>query len=180
MTALMDFYPILRYLPDAINPVARKSKALFKATTSLYLSHWVSFKQQNPGDKAPFTFCKDQMETQQREGFSDEQAAWNSGSMLQAGSDTTSSSLVAFVQALAVFPEVQRKAQEEIDRVIGKDRLPLMEDERNLPYLWSCRKELLRWMPAGILGALPHSCTKDDEYMGYTIPKGASVVNNVW
>jgi cytochrome P450 len=180
MTALMDFFPILRYLPDAVNPVARKSKALFKATTSLYLSHWMPFKQQDVNVEARFTFCKDQMETQRREGFSDEQAAWNAGSMLQAGSDTTSSTLVAFVQALATFPDVQRKAQEEIDKVIGKHRLPLMEDERHLPYLWACRKELLRWMPAGILGALPHSCTKDDEYMGYTIPRGASIVNNVW
>lgn len=140
----MDFYPFLRYLPDAINPIARKSKALFKATTSLYLSHWMPFKQQHADSETPFTFCKGQMEAQRKKRFSDEQAAWNAGSILQAGSDTTSSTLVAFVQALATFPDVQRNTQKEIDNLVGKDRLPLMEDETHLPYLWAYRKELLR------------------------------------
>lgn len=83
------------------------------------------------------------------------------------------------MQAMILFPEVQKHAQEEIDRVVGPDRIPTMADEPNLPYIRACVKESLRWMPATPLG-IPHAVTRDDEYMGYTIPKGASVGLNVW
>lgn len=79
---------------------------------------------------------------------------------------------------MLLHPEVQKKAQEELDRVCS-DRLPTMEDEFNLPYIRCCVKESCRWMPTGILG-VPHAVTQDDEYMGYKIPKGASVMWNVW
>ncbi|KAK5276629.1 hypothetical protein LTR14_012559, partial [Exophiala xenobiotica] len=55
-----------------------------------------------------------------------------------------------------------------------------MEDEPNLQYIRACIKETLRWMPTTILGAVPHAVTKEDEYLGYRIPKGAGVLNNVW
>jgi cytochrome P450 len=77
-----------------------------------------------------------------------------------------------------LFPEVAQIAQEELDRVCG-DRLPNLDDEPNLPYIRGCVKESLRWMPTGILG-VPHAVIRDDEYMGYTIPKGAGVLWNVW
>lgn len=99
--------------------------------------------------------------------------------MLEAGSDTTAATLVGFVQAMILYPEAQKRAQEEIDRVVGQDRLPNMDDEMNLPFVRGCVKESLRWMPTNILG-VPHAVTKDDEYMGYNIPKGAGIINNVW
>lgn len=74
----------------------------------------------------------------------------------------------------------RKKAQAEIDRVIGPDRLPLMDDLEQLPYIRCCMKETLRWMPTTIMGAVPHAVTQDDEYMGYFIPKGAGVLHNVW
>jgi cytochrome P450 len=80
---------------------------------------------------------------------------------------------------LLVWPEVQKKAQEEIDRVVGHERLPVMDDYNQLPYIRCCIKESLRWMPTVILG-VPHAALKDDIYNGYMIPKGATVVNNVW
>jgi cytochrome P450 len=80
--------------------------------------------------------------------------------------------------AMVLFPNVRKNAQAEVDRVCG-DRLPTLEDMPNLPYIRSCVKESLRWMPTSILG-VPHAVVKDDEYMGYKIPKGAAVVDNVW
>lgn len=124
-------------------------------------------------------FCNDIYRAQAKEGFDDDLASYISGSLLEAGSDTTASTLYAFIQALLVWPEVQRKAQEDIDRVVGLDRLPTMDDYENLPYIRCCIKESLRWMPTAILG-VPHAALREDTYMGYTIPKGAMVVNNVW
>lgn len=111
--------------------------------------------------------------------MSDEQAAYLSGSLLEAGSDTTSSIIIGFIQAMMVFPDVQRRGQEEIDRVIGGDRLPTMEDAPHLPYVHAIVKESIRWMPTTVMAA-PHAVTQDDCYMGYRIPAEATVLINVW
>lgn len=54
---------------------------------------------------------------------------------MEGGSDTTSAFLQSVVLMLIAFPEVQRKAQEEVDRVIGPDSMPSLADWVNLPYL---------------------------------------------
>lgn len=74
-----------------------------------------------------------------------------------------------------MFPEVQRKAQTELDRVIGPDRLPQFEDEKDLPYIRAVTLETLRWMPVAPFG-VPHALTEDDVYNGYHIPKGSLIV----
>lgn len=119
------------------------------------------------------------MRAQEKEGFSDTAASYISGSLLEAGSDTTAATLYAFIQAILVWPEVLKKAQEEVDRVVGGDRLPTLEDYPNMPYIRCCIKESIRWMPTVILG-VPHAAIKDDWYEGYRIPAGATILNNVW
>jgi cytochrome P450 len=178
--ALIDFFPVLRLLPDFVLPTQKKARELHKIEKQLYLSHWMKCKNSVKSGTAQPCFCIDMTAAQDAEGFSDDQAAYISGTLLEAGSDTTSSTLYGFVQAMVLFPEVQKRAQEELDRVVGKDRLPEMEDMDSLQYIRGCMKESLRWMPTTIIGAVPHAVTKDDEYMGYVIPKGAGVLNNVY
>ena len=48
---------------------------------------------------------------------------------------------------MALYPDVQRRAQEELDRVVGKGRLPDFSDQGSLPYVNAVVKELLRWHP---------------------------------
>lgn len=55
--------------------------------------------------------------------------------------------------AMALYPEVQRKAQEELDRVIGRDRLPEFSDQSSLPYIMAVVKETMRWQLVTPLGA---------------------------
>src|ERR1700753_1266652 len=57
------------------------------------------------------------------------------GSLFNAGVDTTSSTLQSMVLAMVLHPEVQAKAQAEIDSVVGFERSPTWEDEESLPYL---------------------------------------------
>ena len=47
--------------------------------------------------------------------------------------------------ALALFPQVQRRAQAELDAVIERDRLPTFDDRLRLPYIEALCKELMRW-----------------------------------
>ena len=60
------------------------------------------------------------------------------------GSNTINITLQTFVLAMLCFPDVQVKAQEELDRVIGRDRLPDFNDESDLPYLGALLKEVYR------------------------------------
>lgn len=59
-----------------------------------------------------------------------------------------------------------RKAQAELDTVVGMDRLPGYEDRERLPYLKAVINETLRWRPIAVLGGTPHAVTADDEYNG--------------
>lgn len=96
-----------------------------------------------------------------------------------AGSDTTIAAVQAFFLTMAMHPDVQHKAQEEIDTVIGPDRLPDFNDRENLPYINAIVKETLRWHSITPIG-IPHASVEDDEYDGYFIPKGTIVIGNTW
>ncbi|KAE9405244.1 cytochrome P450 [Gymnopus androsaceus JB14] len=101
------------------------------------------------------------------------------GTMYIAGTDTTVAALLTFFLAMVKWPEYQRKAQKELDRVIGSERLPDFDDRENLPYIQAIVNEILRWQPVTPL-ALARISTEDNIYNGYHIPKNATVIPNVW
>jgi cytochrome P450 len=68
-------------------------------------------------------------------------------SLYVASYDTTVAAIISFFLAMLIYPDVQRKAQAEIDRVVGTDRLPEMNDEPQLPYIQGVVNECLRWLP---------------------------------
>jgi cytochrome P450 len=80
---------------------------------------------------------------------------------------------------MIAFPEVQHRAQAELDAVIGRDRLPTFSDAPRLPYLGAVIKEVLRWRPSLPL-SVPHAVTEDDWYEGMFIPKGTICMPNIW
>lgn len=61
---------------------------------------------------------------------------------MEAGSDTTSSTLLIFVLAMTQYPEILKKAQEEVDRICGSDRSPTFDDIEQLEYLSACMNEV--------------------------------------
>jgi cytochrome P450 len=86
---------------------------------------------------------------------------------------------MTFFLAMTVFPEVQKKAQEELDCVIGESRLPVSRDREGLPYIYALMKETHRWhlvLPM----CLPHCSTEEDNCRGYRIPKGFILLPNNW
>ncbi|KAI0334222.1 cytochrome P450 [Cubamyces sp. BRFM 1775] len=100
-------------------------------------------------------------------------------SVITAGVDTGTATLVGFFCAMLMYPEVQKRAQDELDLVIGPGRLPVHEDRASLPYISAMVKESLRWhnvLPLGIA----HRNMEEDEYRGWRIPKGTMVLTNVW
>ena len=98
---------------------------------------------------------------------------------------------------MVLYPEVQKKAQAEIDAVVGQNRLPEFRDRPSLPYINAVVKESLRWNLVAPLGRLfviiiiiatiltsskgvPHMSTAEDEYNGFYIPKGTIIMGNAW
>lgn len=95
------------------------------------------------------------------------------------GVESTQSTILVFLLAMVLYPEVQTRAQEEIDRVVGSDRLPDFSDRPKLPYVEGVFLETFRWHPVAPMG-LPHMTTTSDVVDGMHIPKGAIVLTNFW
>ncbi|KAF8990310.1 cytochrome P450 [Cyathus striatus] len=95
-----------------------------------------------------------------------------------AGADTTVSAMGTFFLAMLTSTDVQLKAQNEIDTVIG-NRLPEYTDRESLPYVEAVYREVMRWNPVVPL-SVPRSTTADDIYNGYYIPKGTIILPNMW
>ncbi|KIK61824.1 hypothetical protein GYMLUDRAFT_260831 [Collybiopsis luxurians FD-317 M1] len=96
-----------------------------------------------------------------------------------AAADTTMASISSFLLCMCLNPEAQRKGQEELDRIVGRDRLPTFKDRRSLPYAEAIYQEVMRLHPPLPL-SLSHTSIEDDMYHGYFIPKGCEVIPNVW
>lgn len=81
------------------------------------------------------------------------------GVLMEGGSDTSSSLILAIVQALILNPEVQVRAHDEIASVIGEDRSPQWDDMDKLPYINMIVKEGHRWRPVLPL-CFPHTLSQ--------------------
>ena len=81
--------------------------------------------------------------------------------------------------ALSLHPEVLKKAQAELDAIVGPRRLPDISDRDSLVHVNAVIMEALRWhvvLPVGI----PHSTIIDDKFRGYFIPAGTIVIPFLW
>ncbi|KAF7346449.1 O-methylsterigmatocystin oxidoreductase [Mycena sanguinolenta] len=90
-----------------------------------------------------------------------------------AAVETTTTTLIVFIMAMALNPEVVQKAQNELDTVVGQGGLPGFEHRIVLPYCEAVFREVFRWRPIAPL-AMAHATSEDDVYEGYYIPKGWS------
>ncbi|OCH91992.1 cytochrome P450 [Obba rivulosa] len=104
---------------------------------------------------------------------------WTTGALFAAGAETTYATVLSFILAMALNPEVQKKAQAEIEKVIGSRRLPAMHDRQGLPYVEAVVKETMRWQPSAPL-SVPRRSDAHDYYQGYFIPKDTVIVPNIW
>ncbi|EAQ92026.1 hypothetical protein CHGG_00261 [Chaetomium globosum CBS 148.51] len=187
MAWAVDIVPALQYLPESF-PGAKFKKTAAQWRKSIMASAYI-----------PYRFVQDQMAasthrpsyvsklmeqlkeepTVKLDADDEEAVIWTAASLYGAGTDTTTVSLTVFTLAMIQFEYVQRKAQEELDRVVGTDRLPTFEDRPNLPYINALVKEVTRWWPIAPMG-FPHTATEDVEFNGLHIPKGAYLLPAVW
>ncbi|KAL4256194.1 cytochrome P450 family protein [Pleurotus pulmonarius] len=179
---MVDLFPILQYFPSWFpgTHFATFAREWRWAVEKLYTLPYEHVKRQMAQGTAEPSFLATQLEAvagQTLEKDDIEDLKGSAGIIFGAGAETTWSSLESFILALLLYPEVQKKGQEEIDRVIGSDRLPTFEDYQSLPYVECVTQEILRWHPSVPIG-VPHRSTEDDIYRGMFIPKGSIIFAN--
>nr|ACO35754.1 flavonoid 3'-hydroxylase [Dahlia pinnata] len=96
-----------------------------------------------------------------------------------AGTDTSSSTVEWAIAELIRHPRMLKQAQEEMDNVVGRDRLVSESDLSQLPFLQAIVKETFRLHPSTPL-SLPRISSENCEVDGYHIPKGSTLLVNVW
>jgi len=140
---------------------------------------WNDVKKRMADGTCPPCLTSETIADLEKMGVTELDAAYTVSSPFGAGIETTSGTLFIFILAMLHFPDAMRKAQEEIDAVIGHERMPEFDDRESLPYVQALINETLRWRPVAALGGSPHAVTADDVYNGMFIPKGSSVFANL-
>ncbi|KAB0792145.1 hypothetical protein PPYR_14104 [Photinus pyralis] len=112
-------------------------------------------------------------------GFTDEQLLSLCLDLFMAGSETTSNTLGFAVLYMVKYPGVQKRVQEEMDEVVGRNRWPTMNDKINLPYTEAVLMETQRLANVPPLG-VAHRATRTTNLFGYTVPEGAIVLTSLY
>ncbi|KAJ7634757.1 cytochrome P450 [Roridomyces roridus] len=177
-TYFVDFLPALKYIPSWF-PYAtfrRQAKEWRKSSDiAAHVPYELLKKNIATNDYVPSIGSKilsagvEEEETVVRQ---------TTAAMFANGSAAVVSALSTFILAMRLYPEVQAKAQKEIDQVVS-GRLPDTSDEANLPYITAIVREVGRWQPVVPL-AFPHMLSADDTYEGYHLKAGSIVFPNAW
>ncbi|KAL5532007.1 hypothetical protein ACEPAF_5571 [Sanghuangporus sanghuang] len=181
----MDIFPSLRYVPACVPGMGLKRKMLEArdaVRTALTLPfEWAKSKKVS-GINMPSIIhtLLDEYDDLREMSYEDEMdLKIFAGTVYNGGTDTTRTAITMFFLMMVLNRDVQKHAQNEIDSIVGLDRLPLPEDRPSLPYIDCILKEVLRIHPPAPLG-LAHASTKTHEYRGWSIPARSMIIPNIW
>ncbi|KAI9443590.1 cytochrome P450 [Lactarius indigo] len=175
---LVEFFTWMRYVPSRFAKWKRDAEYWFIQDSLMYedLLGKVANDLANGIDRPSFGATV--IQSRSTHDLSEREQAWLVGTMVSAGGETTSTTLLWWVLAMLAYPEVQTRAHAELDEVVGSARPPTFADLPSLPYIRAMVKETLRWSPTTPLG-VPHASTEDDWYEGMFIPKGTICLQNM-
>ncbi|KAI0253713.1 cytochrome P450 [Lactifluus subvellereus] len=180
---LVNHLPFLRHIPSWVPWFNHESLArIGRELGQRMMNEPIDFVKNamREGTAAP-SLAREQLQEMEKLSHSERQTRERIiketlGSMFQAASDTTVSAMSSLFLVLVLYPEVQKRAQAELDTLISRDRLPTFDDRPRLPYIEALCKELLRWKMVTPMG-VPHASSKDDVYKGFFIPKEPETFN---
>ncbi|KAH8831001.1 cytochrome P450 [Flagelloscypha sp. PMI_526] len=168
-TYLVEFFPWMEYLPDILAPwrvwAKKWSTKDNEFLEKLYSDAELRMKNGELHPSVAASLIEDG-----QEHLSNHEKAWTLASIFFA-TDTMSTAMLWFIWTMGKYPHVQEQAQQELDRVVGRERMPDFNDFEGLPFIHAICKEILRWTPMAPAGMV-HSAARDDMYGEYFIPKG--------
>ncbi|PPQ74384.1 hypothetical protein CVT24_000838 [Panaeolus cyanescens] len=144
-----------------------------------YVTFINEVRQKVAQGSAQFSAALKAIEKQEELGFTDAQISYAAAAPFNAGVGTSLASIEVFLMAMLHHPHVMKKAQEEIDRVVGPNVLPEFDDAPRLPYVSAMIHETMRWRPIIPLG-IAHSVITEDTYNNYYIPNASTVFANLY
>ncbi|KAJ7635361.1 cytochrome P450 [Roridomyces roridus] len=176
---LVEFLTWMEHLPRWMTPWRRWAEGHFKQDSKLFERLFGEVKDRVDAGDETSSVAATLIQDQEKLGLSSHEAAWVAASLYSAGSDTSAAQMEWFILAMVLFPSVQSRAQSELDRVVGRDRMPTFADYQHLPYIRALVKELLRWRSINPF-SIPHRLCQDDWYEGRWLPKDTICVVNIW
>ncbi|KAJ3519541.1 hypothetical protein NMY22_g13146 [Coprinellus aureogranulatus] len=176
---LVDIFPILSYLPKPLQWWRPEPERHFQEDSKLLLQLMNSVRDRMAKGLAYTSTATRALEKQGAFGLNDLETAFALNAPFGAGAGTTLAQLDFWLLAMLLHPEVMKKAQEEVDRVVGRDRLPEWDDESELVYVKAVIRETMRWRTIAPMG-VPHCVIEDDVYEGCVIPKGTTVIASIY
>ncbi|KAK4465348.1 putative cytochrome P450 17A1 [Cladorrhinum samala] len=177
----VERYPALKYVPAVFAPWKRQVLEQRKKDIEMYTTLIKDVKSRREKGTIPDCFATHLLDEQQGLSMTDLEVAYAAGTPFGAGIETSAGSLASFILACVKFgPQFIPKALAELDRVVGRDRLPTFDDLPQLEYIGAIVSETLRWRPVAVLGGTPHATTADDWYESMFIPKGSTIIASLW
>ncbi|KAG0698338.1 cytochrome P450 [Suillus ampliporus] len=176
---IVESWPWLLHLPRGLQWFRSEPEARQKRDIQLYMHLLGDVKARIAKGTIQDCLTTQMINEMPNNGMSELEVAYAVSSPFGAGIETTAGTLSTFFLAMLHFPHVMRKAQAELDNVIGADRIPEFHDKESLPYINALVNETLRWRPVAVLGGTPHAVTQEDEYQGMFIPKNSTVFANL-
>lgn len=167
-----NIWPALLNAPDWLVPSNKKLKAYVARLQNIINIIRGDLKEDMDKGTAPDSLQKWFLEHIDEFEISEEHGAWIFQAFLSAGTRSPYNVVMQYMINVMEHPEWQQKVQEEIDAVVGKDRLPRFDDVPNLPTVRAVIKEALRHRSLVAEIGIPHKLDKDDFYEGHFIPKG--------
>ncbi len=159
-TPPVDIFSFLHYVPEKVFGNWRsRASDVGTAMKSLYNDMLTGLEKRREATGSKYSFMDRVLDQNEKLDLTRSQLYFLGGTMMEGASDTSSSIIIAAVQAWTKWPEVMRKAQKEIDSVMGEDRSPLWSDYAQLPYVAATVKEAMRWRTVVPL-AFPHAATE--------------------
>ncbi|KZV75726.1 cytochrome P450 [Peniophora sp. CONT] len=175
---IVDLFPILLHLPRALQWFRWKYDLIFANDVQFYRTMVQDVQKRiTAGTHKESMTSRALADT--NSDLSEIELSYFVAAPFGAGLGTTAASIQYALFAALLYPEPTRKAQQELDIVVGKDRLPTFADMASLPYVCAWIKELERWRPIAPL-AVPHATSRDDLFEGSFIPKGTTVYANIY
>ncbi|KAI5119695.1 hypothetical protein M0805_003580 [Coniferiporia weirii] len=181
----VDLFPFIRLIPSWF-PGAnfkREAKITYDLSVKMIDDPYNKVKEERASGMAQPSLMNSLLENYERSGINDADHEVNmkfaGGTMYGAGVETSEIVIMTFFLMMVHNPEVAKRAQAEIDVVVGSYQLPAFVNRRDLPYVDCILKEVFRINPPLPLG-LPHQSAEEDVYRGKTILAGSMIMPNVW
>ncbi|KII84568.1 hypothetical protein PLICRDRAFT_117453 [Plicaturopsis crispa FD-325 SS-3] len=181
----VDTFSFLKYVPEWMPGAGfqRKAREWHAVADDMYNKPYDTAKQLLASGTSAPSFVSRCLEglngTQSDSDVQENLIKKTAGTLYAAGTDTTSSTVKTFLLAMLLNPDMQAKAQKELDEVVGHGNLPDFSHQDSLPYVNAIVKESLRWRPVTPQG-IAHVVTTEDMFDGYRIPAGSVVIPNQW